>query len=655
MKRKGFSILFSLVLVISISLAIAVPVSAADLEVGSGKPYATIAAAISAAADGDTIIVYAGTYGKVVVSKELTIQAAAGNSPIVDGGGSGACFGIYKSAGLSNVTIEGFEIKNAKFGIWIYGAGASSTTYDNITLSNNDIHDHSENGILTTDVTVNVLTISGNTFNNSGIGISFDRAIVDSLKVDGNEITNGNVGLAFFSGSYSSVEVSNCYFEGNAWEHIDLGAWGKWPSLSGINIDTCQFLAGPWCAIWVESHFSDYDVVLRYNLFGVGDCGICNKSTHIVDAELNWWGHVSGPYDDKDMDGLSLVNTGGLGDIVGGTLWCGDVDYVDYEPWLGQGGWVTGGGWIDSPPGAYMPGPTNIAGTFTGAYTSRFTNIQCDPNNTPITFTGSVEVTGIQPNGAVMIGLIDQGLYDSGSSLWETWGSGAYLYLGRIGTNVRIGPSDGFMGGELNQVGANVPYVDGGPNLIEFSMTIYDGQITVTYEGVDYVDTYGGIEDMNTTDAYSGSEFDSGAYVGLDSYPADNTVVYDINISGCSCTGPTGKATFGFVAKYKKGASVPEGNTEFVFRAADLNFHSSSYDWLVVTGSDYARFKGTGTINGIGDYKFMLWAGDGTGTDGADTFRIKIWEEDGLGNETVIYDNGMNQAIGGGSIVVHTK
>ncbi|MDH4291178.1 MAG: hypothetical protein OEV56_01045, partial [Dehalococcoidia bacterium] len=107
--------------------------------------------------------------------------------------------------------------------------------------------------------------------------------------------------------------------------------------------------------------------------------------------------------------------------------------------------------------------------------------------------------------------------------------------------------------------------------------------------------------------------------------------------------------------KYKKGASVPEGNTEFVFRAADLNFHSSSYDWLVVTGSDYARFKGTGTINGIGDYKFMLWAGDGTGTDGADTFRIKIWEEDGLGNETVIYDNGMNQAIGGGSIVVHTK
>lgn len=327
------------------------------------------------------------------------------------------------------------------------------------------------------------------------------------------------------------------------------------------------------------------------------------------------------------------------------------VMLVVYDP---EGGFVTGGGWIDSPPGAYYPGPTNIAGTFTGASTSRFTNIQCDPNNTPITFTGSVEVTDIQPNGAVMIGLIDQGLYDLGPSVWGTWGSGAYLYLGRIGTNVRIGPSDGFMGGELNQVGANVPYVDGGPNLIEFSMTIYDGQITVTYGGVDYVDTYGEIEDMNTSDAYPRNEFDSGAYVGLDSWPEENEIVYDIDISGCP-SGPTGKASFGFVSKYKKGASVPEGNTEFVFKAGALNFHSTEYDWLVVTGSNYAKFKGIGTINGAGEYKFMLWAGDGTGTDGADTFGIKIWEEDGLGNEAVIYDNGMNQAIGGGSIVVHKK
>lgn len=111
-----------------------------------------------------------------------------------------------------------------------------------------------------------------------------------------------------------------------------------------------------------------------------------------------------------------------------------------------------------------------------------------------------------------------------------------------------------------------------------------------------------------------------------------------------------GKANFGFVSKYKKGANVPTGNTEFVFQAADLNFHSSSYQWLVVNqGDSRAQIKGSGTINGTGDYKFMLRAGDGE----PDTFWIQIWEEIG-GVEVLYYDNGVDQSIGGGSIIVHT-
>ncbi|MEM1507850.1 MAG: post-COAP-1 domain-containing protein [Candidatus Bathyarchaeia archaeon] len=112
----------------------------------------------------------------------------------------------------------------------------------------------------------------------------------------------------------------------------------------------------------------------------------------------------------------------------------------------------------------------------------------------------------------------------------------------------------------------------------------------------------------------------------------------------------SGKATFGFVSKYQKGANVPTGNTEFQFHAAGLNFKSTSYEWLVVAGSK-ATFKGSGTLNGVGGYKFMLWAGDG-GKTGLDTFRIKIWTEVN-GVEIVIYDNGFDQTIAGGSIVIH--
>jgi PKD repeat protein len=122
----------------------------------------------------------------------------------------------------------------------------------------------------------------------------------------------------------------------------------------------------------------------------------------------------------------------------------------------------------------------------------------------------------------------------------------------------------------------------------------------------------------------------------------------------------TGKATFGFVSKYKKGATVPTGQTEFQFHAGDLNFHSTSYDWLVIAGAK-AKYKGTGTINGAGNYGFMLTAIDEklTPSTDVDMFRIKIWNKDD--NDGVVYDNQMEAlddadpatALGGGSIVIH--
>jgi streptogramin lyase len=120
----------------------------------------------------------------------------------------------------------------------------------------------------------------------------------------------------------------------------------------------------------------------------------------------------------------------------------------------------------------------------------------------------------------------------------------------------------------------------------------------------------------------------------------------------------TGKATFGFVSKYLKGANVPTGQTEFQFKMADLNFHSTSYYWLVVGGAK-AQYKGIGTINGEGTYGFMLTAIDGNlKGNHIDTFRIKIWD---IGTGTIVYDNQMGvsdsgdptTAISGGSIIIH--
>ncbi len=115
----------------------------------------------------------------------------------------------------------------------------------------------------------------------------------------------------------------------------------------------------------------------------------------------------------------------------------------------------------------------------------------------------------------------------------------------------------------------------------------------------------------------------------------------------------TGKANFGFVSKYKKGQSTPTGNTQFQFKAGGLNFHSSEYDWMVLAGAK-AMYKGTGTINNAGTYKFIITAGDGQISRGTDTFRIKIWYEDN-GNEIIVYDNGTDTPLGGGQIKIHQK
>ena len=125
----------------------------------------------------------------------------------------------------------------------------------------------------------------------------------------------------------------------------------------------------------------------------------------------------------------------------------------------------------------------------------------------------------------------------------------------------------------------------------------------------------------------------------------------------------TGKATFGFVSKYQRGQSTPTGNTEFQFHAAGFNFHSTVYDWLVIAGAR-AQYKGTGTVNGSGNYGFLLTAVDGdvNGGGGVDKFRIKIWDKTSGG---MVYDNVAGasddidsanpQQLGGGSIVISSS
>jgi len=101
------------------------------------------------------------------------------------------------------------------------------------------------------------------------------------------------------------------------------------------------------------------------------------------------------------------------------------------------------------------------------------------------------------------------------------------------------------------------------------------------------------------------------------------------------------------------------GQTQVQFHVANMDFKSTSYQWLVIAGAK-AQYKGSGTITGAGDYGFILTAIDGqvTGGGGVDKFRIKIWDK---ATSQIVYDNQMGAEdtaipttiMAGGSIVIH--
>jgi hypothetical protein len=116
--------------------------------------------------------------------------------------------------------------------------------------------------------------------------------------------------------------------------------------------------------------------------------------------------------------------------------------------------------------------------------------------------------------------------------------------------------------------------------------------------------------------------------------------------------GHTGKATFGFVAKYDKSGTV-KGNLEFqLHKGWDL--HATTFDYLLVN-SGIAVFEGTGKVNGVPGYDFKVVATDERyATSSQDLFWITVSH-----GGSVVYDGDSYPVSGlpitGKGIQVHKK
>jgi len=170
--------------------------SAKTIHVPS-ENYTTIQSAVSAASDGDTIIVAAGTYHENVrMGKSLTLQGEAG--AVIDGSIS-----AYTSA--KKCTISGFTIRNGDISAWeewiisnnrIYdhnGAGGAISPGEGSSVSNNIISD-STAGILTAYSNITIINNKISNCHDAAYGVGIGSSGSNNALID-NEVSNCGYGI----------------------------------------------------------------------------------------------------------------------------------------------------------------------------------------------------------------------------------------------------------------------------------------------------------------------------------------------------------------------------------------------------------------------------------------------------------------------------
>lgn len=357
------------------AFAVAMPVSAAAITVGSGKTHATIQAAIDVASSGDIIEVYAGTYtGDLDIPDTLTnLELVAVETGVTIKGVANVAEGLWPLVAANiniwadGVKVHGFTIEGPDYEAEYYSSGmviggANVEIYDNdfkatgaetideisqtiqtyhkdgilFDVSGLNIHDNTfaalavstagyEGIYVNSDAETDTVTIKDNTFTGKVFrAISTERSktdiidntiITDLLSV--NVFSAGNGYMGIFVADYGFLAQSSVNVIGNtiSGSGTDKGFGrgmriGLGQALTGIVI-TKNTIEDNEIGIQVASSAGGVTVNLN-NIVG-NDMGVENTDSAELDSELNWWGHVDGPY---------------AGDPVSGN--------IDFSPWLSE-------------------------------------------------------------------------------------------------------------------------------------------------------------------------------------------------------------------------------------------------------------------------------------------------------------------------------
>ena len=423
------------VMVATLSQA-ASPVHAATLNVDqadaacndvTGTPYCTIGAAVADANAGDTINVFPGTYPESV---DLSTMATPGDITLTTVNASGTptpstvtvspAAGEAFQAGCTfpgSITIDGFTVLSldddgidlcADGDITIKNVTANGNSSDgvdaggsgNLTITDSTANDNGDNGF-DNDVDGDVAVSGSSADNNEDEGFvidGFESDAAGDVTITGSS-ANGSQSDDGFEIDAASVAVSNSTANDNDDEGFDIVSSGA------VTLDRVTAIGNVEDGIDVEGASEEEgtsvgNVTIRNslttnneedgieylepgtlagatqlangNIICGNDVGIELNENITVNAEGNWWGAATGPFDAVD-------NPAGTGDDVSDSTG-GAAGTVDFTPWIdtvsGSGSAIVGQastisfefkGGAGAVAFAEGPGDTTGAPTFTSA------------------------------------------------------------------------------------------------------------------------------------------------------------------------------------------------------------------------------------------------------------------------------------------------
>ena len=220
--KKAFSLL-KFIVNLSLGCLLAVTAYGATLEVGpSGYPYTSIQAAITAATNGDTVLVHDGTYVENInfSGKAITVRSANGAAGTIINGNAIGSVVTFNSGEGSGSTLDGFTIRNGSgngsgnTGGGIY-CSSSAPTIINCTITGNTAYAGGGIGCRSSSApTITDCIVSGNSASlGGGIHSVGSSPTITNCTISGNEGTFTGGGIESNAGA--SAIIANCTITGN--------------------------------------------------------------------------------------------------------------------------------------------------------------------------------------------------------------------------------------------------------------------------------------------------------------------------------------------------------------------------------------------------------------------------------------------------------